>query len=432
MKTNRNIPQGRISKSQLESLVEHIVQGVVKEVEGAKKRWTVKLEKEQTGTAAASPVTGPNAFKKKSMPRESVTNEALGLDSSKFELVSFKNVPVGGSFKAGWVPPYYDYVKISDVEAEGTDGKKKWKSKFEPNASVGALKQNMSEKKTALESATTPDLTDDRMQGKFVDRGQIKLEGGLDYETAEQIASHHWDIFGSYGKDERGVWNFKTRGERWCCSVGMLNGQPAILSVTTTPGRLNLLVGNEAYPQLKEMTTTSGGGGSSAGTPGYQIPGAWAGGSLEKNKKHIEVLGYKLTPAGKREMKRAGDNLYEGVEKGKKECQNCGSLIDIDKPRCLKCGFINDDTPEEKKLKHGTSLQEVSGLGADFDRAQQQYDAQMPPEDDGDGIECPECGAHHGYVTDKGHSGSAYWIQMKCGHCGAEWGHDNFDALEDR
>ena len=300
--------EGKIRKSQLEALVEHIVKGVVKEVDNAKKRWTVKLEKEQTCTAAAAPVTGPNAFKKKT-----------------------------------------------------------------------------------LESVTTPDLTDDRMQGQFVDRGQIKLEGGLDYDTAEKIASYHWDIFGSYGKDERGVWNFKIRGERWCCSVGMLNGQPAILSVTTTPGRLNLLVGNETMPKLTEMTTTSGGGGSSAGTPGYQIPGAWAGGSIEKNKKHIEVLGYTLTPAGKKEMKRAGDNLYEHVQV------------------------------------------EASGLGADFDRAQSQYDQQMPPENEsGDGIECPECGSLHGYVTDKGHKGSAYWIQMKCGQCGAEWGHDNFDALDDR
>lgn len=308
MKTNRNLTSsGKISKSQLQALVEHIVRGVVKEVEGAKKRWTVKLEKEQSGTAAAAPVTGPNAFKKK----------------------------------------------------------------------------------TTLESAATPDLTDDRMQGQFVDRGQVKLEGGLDYETAENIAAHHWDIFGSYGKDERGVWNFKTRGERWCCSVGMLHGKPAILSVTTTPGRLNLLVGDEAYPQLKEMTTTSGGGGSSAGTPGYQIPGAWAGGNLEKNKKHIEVLGYTLTPAGKREMKRAGDNLYEGIQKNN----------------------INAELPSDNDAE----------------------DEQVPPDDVAyDGIECPECKAHYGYVTDKGHSGGACWVQMKCGHCGWDWGHDNFDALANR
>jgi len=358
MKTNRNAPQaGKISKSQLQALVEHIVRGVVREVETAKanaqkKRWTVKLEKEQTGTAAAAPVTGPNAFKKK----------------------------------------------------------------------------------TTFESATTPDSTDDdTIPGKFVDRGEIKLEGGLDYDTANKIANYHWYILGSYGKDDRGVWNFKTIGERWCCSVGMLNGKPAILSVTTTPGRLNLLVGDEAYPQLKEMTTTSGGGGSSAGTPGYNIPGAWAGGSLEKNKKHIEVLGYTLTPAGKKEMKRAGDNLYEGVEKGKKQCQNCGESMDVNKTKCPNCKFLNDDTPEDKKLKYGSASLQENELAPGFDRAQQQHDNELPDEDlSGDGIECPECGAHRGYVTDKGHSGSAYWIQMKCDKCGGEWGHDNFDALQDR
>lgn len=229
------LQEGQILKSQIQSLVERIVEGVVKEVENAKvkiqekKRWTVKLEKEQSGAAAAGPVTGPNAFEKEK--------------------------------------------------------------------------------------------------------------------------------------------------------------------------------------PLEEMTTTSGGGGSSAGTPGYNIPGAWAGGSLEKNKKHIEVLGYTLTPAGKKEMSRAGDNLYENTE-------------------------------PTKKCQYGP-LQEESGLGAGFDRAQHHYDNQLPPdngtgfeddegEDDGDGIECPKCGKHQGYVTDKGHSGSAYWIEMKCGACNSEWGHDNFDSLADR
>ena len=140
---------------------------------------------------------------------------------------------------------------------------------------------------------------------------------------------------------------------------------------------------------LEEMTTTSGGGGSSAGTPGYQIPGAWAGGSLEKNKKHIEVLGYTLTDAGKKEMKRAGDNLYEGVQS------------------------------------------EASGLGRDFDRAQAQYDAQLPPEDNGeDGIECPKCKAHSGHITDRGTKGSSYWYECRCNKCGATWGDDNFEASE--
>lgn len=83
------------------------------------------------------------------------------------------------------------------------------------------------------------------LKGKFVNRGEIKLQGGIDYNLAEKIANHHWDIFGSMGKDERGVYNFKTRGDRFCCAVGMLDGKPAMLNVTTTPGRLQLLVGDE-------------------------------------------------------------------------------------------------------------------------------------------------------------------------------------------
>jgi hypothetical protein len=64
---------------------------------------------------------------------------------------------------------------------------------------------------------------------------------------------------------------------------------------------------------VDEMTTTSGGGGSSAGTPGYMVPGAFA--NKLRNDGHIEVLGYKLTPAGKKEMNRTGDKLLEGKKK---------------------------------------------------------------------------------------------------------------------
>lgn len=110
---------------------------------------------------------------------------------------------------------------------------------------------------------------EDKIPGKFVNRGEVKLEGGLDYETAYKIAKHHWDIFGQSGKDERGVWNFQTRGNRWCCSVGKLNGQPAMLNVTTTPGRLQLLVGNELELEMNEMTSTGA-------VAGYQTPYAFS------------------------------------------------------------------------------------------------------------------------------------------------------------
>ena len=111
------------------------------------------------------------------------------------------------------------------------------------------------------------------MRGKFVNRGDVKLQRGLDYKTAEKIANNHWDIFGSMGADENGVFNFKIRGDRFCCAVGMFNGKPAMLNVTTTPGRLQLLVGDELNPSLEEMSATGG-------VAGYSTPFAFT-----KNKK---------------------------------------------------------------------------------------------------------------------------------------------------
>ena len=125
-----------------------------------------------------------------------------------------------------------------------------------------------------IKNKTVNEQTDeDTLDGKFVNRGEIKLEGGLDYETAYKIASYHWDIFGQSGKDDRGVWNFQTRGNRWCCAVGMLNGKPAMLSVTTTSGRLHLLVGNELKVGLNEESGTGAVGS-------YSTPFAFT-----KNKK---------------------------------------------------------------------------------------------------------------------------------------------------
>ena len=147
---------------------------------------------------------------------------------------------------------------------------------------------------------------------------------------------------------------------------------------------------------LEEMTTSSGGGGSSAGTTGYMVPGAFsnAGGS-EAGVAGSEKLGYKLTPIGRQEMRRKADKLYESVK---------GTL---------------------KMLK-----EMASGLGPRFDRAQKQYDAQMPPESDD--LECPNCGGESGFYTDKGNRAGAFWWNAECPDCGHQWGDDNFDVLNDR
>jgi len=76
---------------------------------------------------------------------------------------------------------------------------------------------------------------------------------------------------------------------------------------------------------IDEMTTTSGGGGSSAGTPGYNVPGAFSrkGGSkagVEGSRK----LGYELTPVGKKDMEMPADKLYEGKAEKCPKCNGTG------------------------------------------------------------------------------------------------------------
>lgn len=147
--------------------------------------------------------------------------------------------------------------------------------------------------------------TSDKMNGTFVNRGEVKLQGGLDPSTAEKIAKYHWDIMSGPIKNEFGAYDFKTRGDRWCCSVGTLDGKPSILSITTTPGRLHLQVGNDEIfgDEINEMTTTGA-------VQGYNIPAAFSrrGGS-DKGVKGSAKLGYKLTPEGEKEMDRSADKL---------------------------------------------------------------------------------------------------------------------------
>lgn len=295
------LQEGKISKATLNTLIEHIVNGILDEVEKAKTR---KLEKEQSGAAAAGPTSGPMITKKK------VTMEGDESDA----------------VQAMWA---------------GSDDEMSHHEKM-----YGGLKPVPKHKKT---TSKTPPVPSKKHAKIFVKGKQINSD------------------------------------------------------------------------TLDEMTTTSGGGGSSAGTPGYNIPGAFAGGTLEKNKKHIEVLGYKLTPDGEAEMKKRGDNLYETYNPESKNCQNCGYLMSKDKIRCPKCQHLQDDS---KPFPMGP-LQE-NGLGPDYYRAQKAYDNQTDAS--GDGLECPECGHHAGDYIERGRG----YYQAKCGDCGAEWGMDNFDARDDR
>lgn len=108
-----------------------------------------------------------------------------------------------------------------------------------------------------------------RFRGKFVDRGSIKLEPGVDQKLADKIANYHWDIFGSENRE--GVWHYKTRGNAYCCAVGMYQGKPALLSKTTDPFRNELLVGEEEI--FKDGVNEQTGTGAVAG---YATPFAFS------------------------------------------------------------------------------------------------------------------------------------------------------------
>jgi hypothetical protein len=145
----------------------------------------------------------------------------------------------------------------------------------------------------------------EHVQTRFVDRGSIKLQGGVNEENARKIADTYWDVFW-HGKDVDGVWNFKTRGDRFCCAVGMHNDggtlKPAILNVTTTPGRLELIVANTIDElinhNLKEISVTGG-------VAGYNTPYAFSKkGTSKKALDATKKMGYKFA-------KNIGENANE-------------------------------------------------------------------------------------------------------------------------
>jgi len=103
--------------------------------------------------------------------------------------------------------------------------------------------------------------SDDTIPGKFMNRGEINLQGGVDEKTAKKMAHTVWAVFGSE-LDNKKVWHFKTRGNAYCCAVGIYNGEPVLLSKITTLDRVNILTLNDlkqfySYNDVvSEMTST--------------------------------------------------------------------------------------------------------------------------------------------------------------------------------
>ncbi len=156
---------------------------------------------------------------------------------------------------------------------------------------------------------------EEKLPGKFVNRGEIKLEGGIPEETARKIAEYHWDVFNHY-KGIRDEWQFFTRGNRWCCSVGTLNGKPAMLSITTEPGRLQLLVGKELMPnKVKEQSGSGAAGGYS--TPfGFKKKNS----GIKENEfdgKQFPVHNAKVSPEETREAEEIAKKIWGDTVKTK-------------------------------------------------------------------------------------------------------------------
>jgi hypothetical protein len=296
---------------------------------------------------------------------------SIALDSAKFKLVLFKDIPIGSSFKAGAFAPYYDYIKTNDASAEGTDGKKKWISNFSPDNKVAVLSQPPVAEMTgtgAVSGVATPfafkrkTFNENEFDGFKYPKHNAKVSDA-EMEEAKNVAHRIWQPV------------YLTRFH----STG-LNGYPKWFEVrlhSSTGDRYFIYkdkTGKWFYQQgtgvdakyvpadeyLTEMTVTGD-------VSGYNIPGAFAkkGGSA-KGIAGSAALGYKLTPMGEKEMERRADKLMESQQ---------------------------------------------AALGKKFSKAQRSYDAQSEPEEKRE-RNCAEDG--HDWTV-KGSGKSAF---RKCDCCG--------------
>ena len=389
--------EGHIAKHQLEHLIEHIVGGIVGEVEKAKK----KAKDKKKGSSLGD-------FEKK---------EASHL---KKQAASDKKKTAG----MNRVPAVQPGENAYGMPLGNTHSQMDWDSGGEKGNIPGRGSEQQWLEDLANKLWKDPEDIGHSHQGWKVKRVVPHGEGTKAYLLTLTKQYHKSRIF----VNKNGRWF-------WTDPIDRHNGWQEVEGPQTEPSI-------EQEETLDEMTTTSGGGGSSAGTPGYLVPGAF-GRKMSNRKGHIEVLGYTMTPQGEKEYNKSGDKLYEAIKANIKKmiresivqkpeggkCPNCGK--DVWPKDAMVCSSCKKRLPAKSEPKPGSKgvgvvplQQEASGLGADFDRAQRQYDAQMPKEEPE--IECPECGGN-GFIKDKGHKGSTYWWSAECQDCGHQWGDDNFD-----
>lgn len=434
------LEEGKIAKHQLEHLIEHIVGGIVDEVDKAKKK-----AKAKKGNSLAD-------FEKK---------EASHL---KKQAASDKKKTAGMN-------------RMPDKGFDAKDTLSKWRRE-DPHGPGDPSKHSQMDWDSGGEKGNIP--------GRGTEQQWLEDLANKLWKDAEDIGHSHqgWKVkrvvphgdgtkayLLTLTKQYHKSRIFVNKNGRWFWTdpIDRHNGWQEVEGPQTEPSI-------EQEETLDEMTTTSGGGGSSAGTPGYQVPGAF-GRKMQNRKGHIEVLGYKMTPQGEKEYNRSGDKLYEAIKASIKKmiresivqkpeggkCPNCGK--DIWSKDAMTCSSCKKHLPEKPIHKPGGKgvgvvplqqegrrtcphcnmmavngvwtheqgcpaskkrVKEVSGLGANFDKAQARYDAQLPDEDDVL-INCEKCGeAEAARITKKGSKGSYWWWEAVCTKCGQKFGNDNF------
>lgn len=454
IKTLKTLKENYIKKSTLQTLVQEIVKGIVKEGAGSS---------DDLGNFMKS-IGGDPDHKKK---RISKFRQDMGFDSG-YDHSSEK--PSGDR---GWVEDMANKLWKDPTDIKGT-GRSRWTVNRVENAKSGETVYQLKKVQTIERS-------------RFV----VKRDGKWFYLDQKPDHTKKWVELPEQPPQSQS-------GEEPPVKEQSMTGA---VSPVTGPNAFKKKESTEEDAQLDEMTTTSGGGGSSAGTTGYNIPGAFS--RKMNGRDHIEVLGYEMTPAGKKEYDRKGDRLLEGKKKDNPICKHCHkALKTAGQISCPHCGKTQGDirsgeenhakrfatneghlfdpsswSPEEidalkfvgtglgvgvvgsiakrltkdiraqlvqknKLVKAGKESLEkfqawfkdiltrpigetaMGDLGPKFGAAQKAYDAQTPP--DNNRTECEKCGKNAVYVKDHGQNGDRWWSTTVCQNCGDTQQHDNF------
>ena len=264
LKSGAVIPleEGKISKATLEALMEHIITGIVKEVDHAKKKVSSKKKSVKT------PVSKSGSGNWNPSDYSQMDWDAKGQDEPNYET---------------WVVAVANKL-WKDAHDIGKDYGPTWNLKKVVKHPTGDY--------YFLEKTKTVHLS------RAIKRSNNKWYY-LDPDPTNRVKGHTWI---ELGKDRP-------------------SDEPSIeqeISTAGAAGPTAIPIGGKRDKPLEEMTT------SNSGTTGYAVPGAFTGpegkGGSEAGVEASANIGYELTPIGKQELKRHADRLYEAIKKELKGC----------------------------------------------------------------------------------------------------------------